>query len=225
MSNIIKGTNTIAFHPGYFLEELLEDNTIRDSIYRYIDKSTIDGIVKGDIDVDSEIADKLSKSIGISSQYWLNLQDQFYVNKNIIIDNKEVFCRGGDIMGDKYTKFGYFLNAYRLKRGISLRDIAYKCEFSTSYLSSMCVGSRNLDMHVVDKIARVLELSNEDKVNYYLSAILSLTKVKVDLTEFKEDNRRAIAKLVMALPYLNDDEFKIIEGIVDSKYSEAVEDR
>ena len=67
----------IAFHPGCYIEEIVEDGGF--SRQGFADRlgvapETLDRLIDGRQDVDAETAEKLSKALGTSVEYWLNLQ-------------------------------------------------------------------------------------------------------------------------------------------------------
>ena len=68
------------FHPGEFLQELLEDYNI--TAYRlskdiFVQQTRISGILKGKRSISSDTAIRLGKYFNNSQQYWLNLQDSY----------------------------------------------------------------------------------------------------------------------------------------------------
>ncbi len=68
------------FHPGEFLQELLQDYDI--TAYRlskdiFVQQTRISRILKGERSISSDTAIRLGKYFGTSPQYWLNLQDSY----------------------------------------------------------------------------------------------------------------------------------------------------
>lgn len=68
------------FHPGEFLQELLDDYNI--TAYRlskdiFVQQTRISGILKGKRSISSDTAMRLGKYFGNAPQYWLNLQDSY----------------------------------------------------------------------------------------------------------------------------------------------------
>ena len=68
------------FHPGEFLQELLDDYNI--TAYRlskdiFVQQTRISGILKGSRSITSDTAIRLGKYFNNSPQYWLNLQDSY----------------------------------------------------------------------------------------------------------------------------------------------------
>lgn len=68
------------FHPGEFLQELLDDYNI--TAYRlskdiFVQQTRISDILKGKRSISSDTAIRLGKYFNNSAQYWLNLQDSY----------------------------------------------------------------------------------------------------------------------------------------------------
>ena len=80
MSNIIEYEGTIAFHPGYYVKDLIEELGIIPATFAErvgISKETIRELTNGEISLSDEMAHKLSAATGISVDLWLNLQKSF----------------------------------------------------------------------------------------------------------------------------------------------------
>jgi len=68
------------FHPGEFLQELVDDYKI--TAYKlakdtYISQTRISEILKGKRSITSDTAKRLSKYFGNTPQYWMNLQTSY----------------------------------------------------------------------------------------------------------------------------------------------------
>lgn len=80
MSNTITYNDKMAFHPGYYLEELLEESelTQEDFVKRLgITEEDLRLLVSGEQSLSIEMASKLSRMLGTSVEYWLSLQHAF----------------------------------------------------------------------------------------------------------------------------------------------------
>ena len=81
-STIVEYKDLIAFHPGQYIGELVEDYNM--SQKEFAEKlgvlpKTISKLVKGEGSISNEIAQKLEKLTNISMQTWLNLQNAYDV--------------------------------------------------------------------------------------------------------------------------------------------------
>ena len=82
MSNYIDYNNKIAFHPGYYIKEIIEESglTQEDFAKRLdITPKNLSLLVRGEQSLSIDIAMKLSHIIGTSVNYWLNLQNSYDV--------------------------------------------------------------------------------------------------------------------------------------------------
>ena len=80
MSNIIEHGNQIAFHPGYYIKELVEDSGLtQEDFSKRLDTTpkNLSKIINGDQGLSRDMAMKLARMLGTSIDYWLNLQKQF----------------------------------------------------------------------------------------------------------------------------------------------------
>ena len=72
--------NKIAFHPGYYIKEIIEESglTQEDFAKRLdITPKSLSLLVRGEQSLSIDIAMKLSHMIGTSVDYWLNLQNAY----------------------------------------------------------------------------------------------------------------------------------------------------
>lgn len=69
--------NLIAFHPGYYIKDIIEEmNMTQSELAKRLattDK-TISKLINGEIPLSDEIAQKLSNMLGTSAKFWLNIQ-------------------------------------------------------------------------------------------------------------------------------------------------------
>jgi len=80
MNTIVEYENIVAFHPGYYIEEIIEDMGISQSEFADrigISNEMLNNIVDGRLGISSDIARKLSVMLGTSVDVWLNLQDVY----------------------------------------------------------------------------------------------------------------------------------------------------
>lgn len=80
MSNHIKHNNKIAFHPGYYLKEIIEESGLTQQDFaKRLDTTpnNLSLLVRGEQSLSIDVAMKLSRMIGTSVNYWLNLQNAY----------------------------------------------------------------------------------------------------------------------------------------------------
>ncbi len=80
MSNYIEYKDKAAFHPGYYLKELVEESgmTQEDFAFRLgIPPKNLSLLIKGEQSLSIDIAAKLSRMQGTTVDYWLGLQKAY----------------------------------------------------------------------------------------------------------------------------------------------------
>ena len=77
MSNTIEYKDIIAFHPGYYVEDIIEELGISQAEFALrmgATPKTLSQLVNGWINISNDLAKKLSMMLGSSVDGWLNLQ-------------------------------------------------------------------------------------------------------------------------------------------------------
>ena len=88
MNNYVEFGNKIAFHPGYYIKEYIDDLGITQEEFAIRLGTTpknISVLLRGEQSLSVDIAAKLSRMLGTSVKFWLNLQseyDSLLVEKN-----------------------------------------------------------------------------------------------------------------------------------------------
>lgn len=80
MSNYIEYNDKIVFHPGYYIKEIIEDSGLtQEDFAKRLDTSAknLSYIVRGEQSISVDMAMKLSRMLGTSTNYWLNLQQTY----------------------------------------------------------------------------------------------------------------------------------------------------
>ena len=94
MSNkIVEYKDLIAFHPGQYVEELIEDYNVTQKEFAErlgVSAKTISKLVNAEESISKETAHKLAKLSGVSMQTWLNLQNTYDVKVAEIVEQKEL---------------------------------------------------------------------------------------------------------------------------------------
>ena len=87
MSNYIEYNDTIAFHPGYDIKEIIDESGLtQEDFAKRLDTTpkNLSLLIRGEQSLSIDIAMKLSRMIGTSVNYWLNLKKELYLNILII---------------------------------------------------------------------------------------------------------------------------------------------
>ena len=80
MSNYIEFDDKIAFHPGYYIKEMVEESDLTQAEFAKRLGTTpkaLSLLIRGEQNLSTDIAMKLSKMTGTSVSYWLNLQQAY----------------------------------------------------------------------------------------------------------------------------------------------------
>lgn len=88
MSNYIEYNDSIAFHPGYYIQEIIDESRLTNEDFARLLDITPDNLtllIMGEQKLSADIAIKLSEIICTGVNYWLNLQstyDAFFEESN-----------------------------------------------------------------------------------------------------------------------------------------------
>lgn len=80
MSNYIEYNDTVAFHPGYYIKEIVEESGLtQEDFAKRLDTTpkNLSLLIRGEQSLSIDIALKLSRMLGTSVNYWLNLQNAY----------------------------------------------------------------------------------------------------------------------------------------------------
>ena len=81
-NKIIECKDLIAFHPGQYIGELIEDYNMTQKEFAErlgISETKLGKLVNGEESISNDIAENLAKLTNISMQTWLNLQNAYDV--------------------------------------------------------------------------------------------------------------------------------------------------
>ena len=88
-NKIIESKDLIAFHPGQYVEELIEDYNVTQKEFAErlgISEMELGKLVNGEESISNDIARKLAKVTNISMITWLNLQNAYDVKVTEFIE-------------------------------------------------------------------------------------------------------------------------------------------
>ncbi len=126
----------IAFHPGYYIEELVEESglTQRDFAKRLdTTAKNLSILIRGEQRLSVEMAMKLSRMIGTSVEYWLNLQNAYdaliaeFDSDKELIKEREVF----KAFNYKYFREHFGLKDFPRKVDKQIKELREFLEIST----------------------------------------------------------------------------------------------
>lgn len=114
MSNYVEYKDKIAFHPGYYIKEIVEESGLtQEDFAKRLDTTpkNLSLLVRGEQNLSIDIAMRLSRMLGTSVNYWLNLQNGYdaliaeFKSEKELIAEREIF---------KCLDYKYFRDNYAL---------------------------------------------------------------------------------------------------------------
>ena len=114
MSNYIEHNDKVAFHPGYYLKEIVDESGLTQEDFAKRLGTTpknLSILIRGEQSLSIDMATKLSRMLGTTIIYWLNLQ-QTYDEKLAEIQSDEELARERQVF--KLIDYNYFRNNFRL---------------------------------------------------------------------------------------------------------------
>ena len=114
MSNYIEYNDTIAFHPGFYIKEIVDESGLtQEDFAKRLDTTpkNLSLLIRGEQSLSIDIAMKLSRMLGTSVKYWLNLQNSYdaliaqFKSEEELEEERKVF---------EYFDYKYFRENYGL---------------------------------------------------------------------------------------------------------------
>ncbi|MBO4389979.1 MAG: HigA family addiction module antidote protein [Lachnospiraceae bacterium] len=139
MSNYIEYRDEVAFHPGYYIKEIVEESGLTQEDFAKRLGTTpknLSVLIKGDQSLSIDIATKLSRMLGTTIVYWLNLQ-QIYDEKLALIQSEEELVRERDVF--RLIEYRYFSDHFSLPELPRQTDERIKCVREFLHISSLTV--------------------------------------------------------------------------------------
>lgn len=196
MSNYIEHNGKIAFHPGYYISEVVEESGLTHEDYAKRLGTTpknLSLLIRGKQSLSPEMAFLLSRITGASMEYWLNLQNRF--------DELKMEFKADDEMKSEERILDFISYQY-LRDNFGLPDLPRRkreqVEAARKFLgvSSLVVFSKE-DMAVSFRSASS-QLPEQSIVKANVMVQIAVNRVlKVDVPEF--DYRKFVSAVNSAL--------------------------
>lgn len=197
MSNELIYKNLIAFHPGSYVEDILEDLNITQKEFANrlnTTEKSLSKLINGEDNLSNEMSYKLSKLTGVSINTWMNLQNE-YEKKILEINDKRLedeykVCK---LINFKYFKehkfvddkrFGIKEKVEKLRSILNISDLTYLTKFNlevsyrnTQNFEEKSIVNSNVMLEIASNIARNKSGNKLDKTKLkgYLSEIKKMT--------------------------------------------------
>ncbi len=190
MSNYIEYNDTIAFHPGYYIKEIVDDSGLtQEDFAKRLDTTpkNLSLLIRGEQSLSIDIAMKLSRMLGTNVSYWLNLQNAYdaliaeFKSKEELEQEKETF---------KSLDYKYFRENFGLpdlsrkidEQIIEVRRFLQVATLSVFKKRDMAVSFRSASKEISS--ANIIKANA--MVQIAINKALTLDAPKYNKTKFKE---------------------------------------
>lgn len=112
------------------------------------------------------------------------------------------------------TLFGKFVRKLRIDNEELLKEMADKLEVTSSYLSAVENGKRNVPQDWFNKIVKIYDLNDLQSYELKEAIQLSQSSVKLNLKGYNNDDRNLMLALARELKDLDDDDKKQLHNIL-----------
>ena len=122
MSNLTEYKDIVAFHPGYYVADMIEDMGISQAEFATrmgTTAKTLSNLVNGQINLSKDLAKKMAVMLGTGPEVWLNLQ-RAYDQKLIEIEMEKDFDAQKEIAG--MIDYSYFVKTAGLPAARDIRE-------------------------------------------------------------------------------------------------------
>jgi addiction module HigA family antidote len=130
MSNVKEYKDIVAFHPGYYIVDIIEDMEISQAEFATrmgTTAKTLSKVINGQANISNDLAKKLSVMLGTSVEVWQNLQNT-YDRKLIEIQQTRDFDDQAEIV--KQIDYQYFVKVAGLPQAKELKEkVVNLCKF------------------------------------------------------------------------------------------------
>jgi transcriptional regulator with XRE-family HTH domain len=115
------------------------------------------------------------------------------------------------------TEFGQYLRKLRIDCGELLKNMADKLDVTSSYLSAVETGKRNIPDSWVDKIGRLYELDMVDRDVLQAAAANSARTITMDLSNLPSKRRETALLFARQFDEVDDSVLRDIRNLLNSE--------
>ena len=198
MSNYVEYKDTIAFHPGYYIKEIVEESGLtQEDFAKRLDTTpkNLSLLIRGEQSLSIDMAMKLSRMMGTSINYWLNLQNaydaliaQFKSDKELE-EERRIF---------EYLEYKYFRDNFGLPNLPRRKDEQIKCVREFLNVATLSVLTRR-DMSVNFRSSRKeLTESSIVKANAMVQIATNIV-LKMNVCRYNKKKFEEAAKYALTL--------------------------
>lgn len=173
MNNVIEYKDLIAFHPGYYVKELIDDQGItQEELAKRLQTTpkTVSDLVNGKINLTDEMVLKLSIVFGTSTGLWLNLNRKF-IEKKLEIKERQQMDQECELVRMLDYKFWVNLGVVKPVRTAAERAKELQTYFKVSSLSVL--QERNFLVQYRTSVSEVRDI-NVINANAWVQTAINL---------------------------------------------------
>lgn len=197
MSNYMKYNGKVAFHPGYYIKELVEESGLtQEDFAKRLDTTpkNLSVLIRGEQSLSNDIAMKLSRLTGTTIGYWLNLQKAYdtlvaeFASDQELKEERKVF----DYLDYKYFRDNFGLEAFPRNKdaqavetrrflkvstlnALKKKDMAVNFR-STAKVSETSIVKANAMVQIATNIALEKDIPKFDKKKFEKATKYALTQ-------------------------------------------------
>ena len=198
MSNYIEYNDTIAFHPGYYLKEIVDASGLtQEDFAKRLDTTpkNLSLILRGEQTLSIDISMKLSRMTGTSVNYWLNLQN---IYDSLIAEFKSEEELSKERAVFKYFDYKYFRDNFGLPDLPRQKDEQIKRVRTFLNVATLTVFAKQ-DMAVSFRTSvKGLNEGNITKANIMVQIAVN-EALKINAPKFNRKNFENSAKYALSL--------------------------
>ena len=188
MTNYIKYKDSVVFHPGYYIEELVEESglTQQDFANRLgTTPKTLSKLINGRQGLSAEIALKLSNMLGTSLEYWQNLQNA-YDAAVVRIENEALMEE--EIAVLKKLDYSYFRDNFQLPdipRKLDEQVFQVRRFLGVASLTVLCKPDLSVSFRsAVDEMSEATLVKTNALIQIAMNETLKVDSPKFDKKKF-----------------------------------------
>lgn len=209
MNNYIEYNDKIAFHPGYYIKEILEDSGLTQEDFAKRLGTTPKNfslLIRGEQSLSIDIAMKLSRMIGTSINYWLNLQNAYdsliaeFKSEEELAEERAVF----ECLDYKYFRDNFGLPDLPRKKDEQIKQVRTFLNVAT-----LSVFTKR-DMAVSFRSA-MLEASNANIIKANVMVQIAINKaLKVEAPKFNKTKFEEAVQYALTLTRNHEEFYPLI---------------
>lgn len=209
MSNYIEFNDTIAFHPGYYIKEVVDESGLtQEDFAKRLDTTpkNLSLLIRGEQSLSIDMALRLSRMMGTSVTYWLNLQNSYdtliamFKSEEELIEERNVF---------EYLNYKYFRENFGLPDLPRKKDEQIKCIREFLNVATLSVFTKR-DMAVSFR-SSIKDITEGSIVKANVMVQIAINKVlKTDAPKFNKKKFEEAVKYALTLTRNHDNFYPLI---------------